>query len=341
MTANAYSGSIYTLPQLVDVVKRNFQQKQDSYPRLFQNAPYLVKDPKGRNTGNSTLYAERIITDRYAGIRVDGESTPISPLQYGYEKPLIVNSITEAVNISYGLRTFGRLNDALDQMQILIEAPQNKLELDLANRLTYAWDTSYTDNRGNTIDVTMGDGLAKISTVHTVTGSASTFSTQVPANPAFSKGGLVAAKKIIQRNTIDNLGVNINSNPKVIVSSDDEDTCLAIKELLNATADVTSTNSNTYNNYTNASYQHISSALVCTSANGSRDTTKEKYWFLCDDKLASMYLTVVTSPYYVTPQLGMNTEDPLSGSALFTSGMDYGICEVSARGWAGSKGTGV
>jgi len=216
-----------------------------------------------------------------------------------------------------------------------------KLEIDLANRFTYAWDTSYTDNRGNTIDTTMGDGLAKISTVHTVTGSSSTFSNQVAANPAFSKGSLVAAKKIGQRGTIDNLGVNTPFIPDVIITSDDEDTVLAVKELLNATADVTSTNANTYNNYTNATYTHISSALVCTSSNGVRDTTKEKYWFLVDSKLSSLYLTVVSQPYYTTPTPSSNGVEPLSGSWLFTSGMDYGICEVSARGTVGSKGTGA
>jgi len=121
MTANSYSGNINTLPELVDVVNRTFRPYQESYKGVFQNANFVIKDAKGRNTGNSTLYAERIITNRYAGIRVDGDLTPISPLQYGYEKPLIVNSITQAINISYGLHTFGRLNDSLDQMQMLIE----------------------------------------------------------------------------------------------------------------------------------------------------------------------------------------------------------------------------
>lgn len=216
-----------------------------------------------------------------------------------------------------------------------------KAEIDLANRFTYAWDTSYIDNSGKTIDVTMGDGLAKISTVHTVTGSASTFSNQIGANPAFSKGAMVAGQKILQRGTIDNLGVNIPAIPDTIITSDDEDTVLAVRELLNARADVTSTNANTYNNYPNATYKHIASALVCTSANGQRDTTKEKYWFLVDSRLSSLYFTVVTPPYYNTPTVNSNSEDKLSGSWLFTSGMDYGICEVSARGTAGSKGTGL
>jgi len=216
-----------------------------------------------------------------------------------------------------------------------------KMELDLANRFTYAWDTSYTDNRGNTIDTTMGDGLAKISTVHTVTGSASTFSNQVAANPSFSKGALVAGKKLGQRGTIDNLGINTPFAPNYIITSDDEDTVLAVKELLNATADITSANANTYNNYPNATYKHIASALVCTSATGVRDTTKEKFWFLVDSKLSSLFLTVISQPYFTTPTPKSNGEEPLSGSWLFTSGADYGICEVSARGTVGSKGTGV
>jgi len=121
MTANNYSGNINTLPELVDVVNRTFRPYQESYKGVFRDCDIVIKDAKGRNTGNSTLYAENIITNRYAGIRIDGDQTPISPLQYGYEKALIVNSVTQAVNISYGLHTFGRTNDALDRMQMLVE----------------------------------------------------------------------------------------------------------------------------------------------------------------------------------------------------------------------------
>lgn len=121
MTASVYSGNIQNLPQLVDVLNRTFRPYQESYKGVFTSAPFVIRDAKGKNTGNSTLYAERIITNRYATIRTDGDSTPISPLQYGYEKALIVNSISQAVSISYGLHTFGRLNDSLDQMQLLIE----------------------------------------------------------------------------------------------------------------------------------------------------------------------------------------------------------------------------
>lgn len=341
MTANAYSGNIAILPELVDVVNRTFRPYQEGYVGVFKDAPFVIKDAKGQNQGNSTLYAEPIITERYARMRPDGVSAQISPYQYGYEKALVVNSYVHTEVVSYGLRTFGRREAMMNQMQMLIQAPTNKLELDLAHRYAFAWDTSYTDNDGNTIDTTMGDGLARISTAHTLTGSTRTFSNQVPANPAFSKSSLVAAKKVGQRGTLDNLGVNTAFNPDYIITTDDEDTVLAVKELLNATADIASPNSNTYNNYTNAGYKHIASPLICTDNLGQRDTSKEKYWFLQDSSLSSLYLTVITPAYSVLPTAGGNGDDLLSGAWTFLSGIDYGICEVSGRGTVGSKGTGV
>lgn len=343
MTANNYSANIYTLPEVVDVVNRTFDNYQDGYKGVLSDASFVIRDSKGKNTGNSTLYAEPIITNRYATGRPDGTSTPISPYQYGYEKALIVLPQTHAENISYGVQTFGRPQGMLNQMKQLIQAPMNKLELDVGLRYAFAWSLSYTDNSPtpNIIDTSMGDGLSKISAVHTVTGSAATFSNQNPANPAFSKSALVAAKKTGQRGTIDNLGINCPFMPDVILTSDDEDTVLAVRELLNATANVDSSNSGTYNNYPNANLRHIASAMVCSDAFGQRDTTKEKYWFLIDSAGSSLYLTVITSPYYTVPTLSGNGTDPLSGSALFTSGMDYGIAEVSGRYTIGSKWTGV
>lgn len=341
MTANTYSGSIATLPELVDVVNRTFVPYQEGYKGVFMSAPFVIKDGKARNSGNSTLYAEPIITERYAKMRPDAVSAQISPYQYGYEKALVVNSYTHVEAVSYGIHEFGRRDGMMNQMKMLVQAPTNKLELDLAARYAFAWDESYTDSIGATIDTSMGDGLAKISTVHTVTGSTRTFSNQVPANPAFSKASLVSAKKVGQRGTIDNLGVNTAFNADYIITTDDEDTVLAVKELLNATANIESPNANTYNNYTNATLKHIASPLICSDVLGQRVTAKEKYWFIVDSSLATLYLTIINPAYNRLPTLGGNGDDLLSGTWTFLSGIDYGICEVSGRGTVGSKGTGV
>jgi hypothetical protein len=47
--------------------------------------------------------------------------------------------------------------------------------------------------------------LALISTVHTLTGSATTYSNQITGNPQFSKGALENAEKLFVEETYDNL----------------------------------------------------------------------------------------------------------------------------------------
>jgi hypothetical protein len=340
MSANNYSASTAILPELIDAVDRKYRPYQEAYKGVFQDAPFVLKTNKGTNNGAYDIYREPVITNRYATARIDGTSTPISPYQTGYEKSLRVLPNTHAEIVSYEVHTFGRTAGMLDQMKQLIEAPMNKLELDLAHRFAFAFVTSYVDNNGNTIDTSMGDGLAKISTAHTTT-SGTTYSNQMPANPAFSKGALVSGKAVGQRGTVDNLGINFGFLPDIILTTDDEATVLAVRELLYSTQDVSSTGAGTYNNYPSASLKHIASPLICTDAFGQRNTAKEKFWFLIDSKLSSLYLTTIGSPYYTTPTLMSNGVEPLSGSWTFTSGYDYGITEVAGRGTIGSQGTGV
>jgi len=63
-----------------------------------------------------------------------------------------------------------------------------------------------------------------------------------------------------------------------IITTDDEDTIIAVKELVKATADITSSNAGTYNVYQGVS--HVIAPRIATTANGGIDTTKRKYWFV-------------------------------------------------------------
>jgi len=318
---------------------RVFTAFNNNYPAVLYNAPFIIKDQKGRNTGLSTIFAERIIIDQYATLRPEGMPAYVTPSIAGYEKAAYIQSFTHATSITHAVRVGGREAQIADPLKALIQAPMNKCELDLGLRFAFSTATSYTDASGNTVDCTMGDGLAMLSASHTLTGIGTTWSNINPANPAFSKSALSAAFKIGQRNTYDNFGKNQPVLFDTILSTDDQDTCVAIRELTNATADINTSNSGTYNVYANI--KHIVAPRICMDALGQRDTTKEKYWFLIDSRLPSFYLSVLIPPYLNTPTVGSNGEDFLSGSLNFLAGMDYGIAVVSPRGSVGSTGLGV
>jgi len=64
-----------------------------------------------------------------------------------------------------------------------------------------------------------------------------------------------------------------------IVTSEDPNTCNTVMQFFNSTTDVTQTNPNTMNVYSKK-YNHVALAYLATTADGTYDQTKAKYWFL-------------------------------------------------------------
>lgn len=214
-----------------------------------------------------------------------------------------------------------------------------EIDLVLSHRLGFGWSTSYTNSRGFVKDLTCGDGLALFSAVHKLTGSASTFSNIVPNNPQFSKGAYTAAKKIAVENTLNNLGEKMALDYDIVVTTDDEDTVIAVKELSNATADITSSNAGTYNVY--KGLKHVIAPRIATTAIGGIDTTKRKYWFLGSTMLQPIIYGEMKAPFIKTPKDGNNGEDALTANWNFVSWAYWGTAVASPRGVIGSKGDGT
>lgn len=337
MSASGFTFYSAAEPQLVDSVNRMFGNYQQNYKPVLQSQPFIIKETKPMYSGTSTIFAERIITSQYANQVPEGEPADTYPAQTGYEKAAYIEYYKKNISITRTMRVAGKENEIQDNIRSLIEAPTDRLELDLAHRFANAWSTSYTNKDGISVDVSMGDGLAMISASHTLTGVATTFSTQLTGNAAFSKSAMELGQQIGQRNTYNNLGENVEFKATHVVTTDDAVTVNQVKELLNATANPTSDNANTYNVYKNA-VQHVIVPRIATDANGQRSTSKEKYWFLVDSNLSSFYLTILEQPYLRTPSNVSTAVDFLTENLNFLSGVSYGIAVVSARGIVGSKG---
>lgn len=336
-SALTYNAS--SLPQLVDSVNRDFLPFQKGYDAVMYNQTFVTKDAKPLQSGLSTIYAENVITDQYANQTPEGSPADNFPAQYGYEKAAYINPFKKKISISRLMRDGGKGNQVNTSIRTLIEAPMNRLELDLANRLTYAWSTSYTNKDGFTVDTTCGDGLALISGSHTLTGTATTFSNQITGNPAFSKSALELAEQVAQRNTFDNLGKNIVFKSTHLVTTDDRVTVNQARELFYATQNVNATGANTYNVYatSQANIQHVIVPRIALDSTGARSTSYEKYWFIVDDRLTSFFCSILNQPYVNTPMTDPSGMDFATENWDFLSGMTYGIAIVSPRGIFGSK----
>ncbi len=327
--------SLLKFPQMGDLIDRKFQKALMEVPQVLKNSSIVVKEPMGYNQGVFKRFAERVTADTYSSKRAEGADSKVAKVQYGYEKDLQIQTRTKQISITKLMRDAGKNREIKDLVDVLTRTIPSGIELDLSHRLTFAWSTSYADRDGETVSTTVGNGLALISASHTLTGSATTYSNQIPSNPAFSKTALIAAEKLAVENTYDNLWVKKALTFNTIITTDDPDTCNAVKELLNATADTATSNSGTFNVYKN-SYVHVKAPLIATDANGWVDTNKRKYWFLTATEASDFYYSELNAPYIVKPEEA-NGKDISSENWTYVAWGDYGIAIVSGRWIKGSK----
>jgi len=329
-----------SLPQFTDLVKRNFTYTLESMPQVMRTSGLVVEDPLEQNTWEFKRYAERLHRNQYGSRRDEWDTAKQATIQYGYEKDLQVHTVALEVSITKRMIVAGKNQDMLDAVTNLSTVCPYSIDLDLSHRLTFAFDTSYTDRDGNTIDTSVGDSKALAATDHTLTGSATTYNNIVTGNPQFSKGALENAQKLAVEESFNNIGEKMVVNCNIVFSTDDPNTCNQIKELLRATADVSTDNAGTFNVYSNA-LKHVEIPRIATTAAGWVDTTKRKYWGIYSGTDSDFYFSTLEAPYLETPTDGNNGEEFSSENWNYLAGTTYGITIVTGRAikiskWDGS-----
>lgn len=158
--------SSYTFPQMTDLVTRSFQDGLKSLPQIMRNSGIVVEEAMPMHTGEFKRFAERLHRNQYASTRAEGNTSKQGKVQYGYEKDMQVYTVSLEVSITKRMRVAGKNQEILDQITSLAEVCPSTIDLDLANRLTFAWATSYTNRDGSTVDVSVGDAKALIAANH-------------------------------------------------------------------------------------------------------------------------------------------------------------------------------
>lgn len=329
-----------SLNQLVDLVNRSFLASQgNQLDNVMLNSGIVRKESIATGSWLVRRFSESIARTSYAWEWVEGAPATQALFQYGYEKDLIIDQHDLSISITKMMRVGGKDQEIIRKLVDLGGVGYREIDLALSHRLWFAWSTSYVNSRGFTKDLTCGDGLALISGVHTLTGSASTYSNQVPNNPQFSKGAYTAAKKIAVENTLNNLGEKMVLDYNIVITTDDEDTIIAVKELSNATADITSSNAGTFNVY--KWLKHVIAPRIATTSVGWVDTNKRKYWFIASSDIQPIIYGELEAPYIKTPRDGNNGEDALTENWNFVTFARWGTAVPSPRGIIGSKWDGT
>jgi len=325
----------FTLPQMVDLVRRNWVFLQESFPHRaasLYNHEYI-----GPEQGDRKNIAE-FDTEQFASNKPEGATHQKARFVVGYNKDMIARVFSKELEMTLEFRTFNRYRGVGTRIKKFSQFCPNRKDIDLTHRLTFATSTSYTDMNGETVDITVGDGLALLSTVHTLTGSGTTYSNRVTGDPAFSQSAYEAAMLLGSTSTYDNLGGQRVLNWNTIVTGTDPATVRAVRQMLNSEADVDAIQSGVSNEYRNAEMRHVQLPYLASNNLGNYDGTKRRWWFLIAVGMDGWqaFEGDWILPQFIEPAAGNNGEDVHTVTWTWATYCSYGIAVLSGKGLIGS-----
>jgi len=330
--------NVVGLSDFVKLAKVIWQDAYDSVPQVMRSSGLFRVVPVSMNTGNTREFSE-IDGQEYAKLKGESAQAERAGVQQGYSKTMTQYRVALDIGISYEMRTQNKYPEVVQRLTNLGRQVANRMDLDLAHRITFAHSTAFTDMDGVSRDVTVGDTLALGSAVHTVRGSSSTFSNLISGNPQISKGALEGGERLITEQTINQFGEKMTMPFDILWTTDEPVAVNVAREYLQSTAAVEGGNSGVKNVYM-GKYRHIILPRVATTAAGAVDNTKRYYWGLASSQYTTAYLGIWEEPRLKTPSEGTNAEDFATDDWNFGARGGYGICVVSAAWIKISKGDG-
>jgi len=290
-------------------------------------------------SSNSLLKTEHSSMDGFSFAKRKGESDDYfqeNPTQ-NYAKTMTKYRVGLKATITWEMRKYDKYREISRVLSGLGAASAQRMELDLTHRLTFATATSYTDQDGITVATTVGDGLALLHAAHTVKGSSTTYRNRIANNPAFSRSGLEAGELLAASQMIDSKGNKIVVNLDTIITSQDPSTVNTVKEFLQSTGSLATSNSGNVNVY-KGKYRHLVLPYLATTNTGARDSSKEAYWFLASLAHTDAILEISEMPHMIAPSPGGNGEDFDNDDWMFKSSAAYGIIISDPKWIIGSSG---
>lgn len=318
-----------SLPEFVDLTRRTFVLMQDE---AAKNARQLFIETTIE--GSSKRFQE-VDTEKYADVKAEGADSLKGKVGVGYFMDLSIRTFSKEVDITIENRQDNRDEVVQSKVLSLANFGNNRMELDLTHRLTFAGDTSYTDKNGETVTTEVGDGLALASAVHTLAFSSTTYNNIVTGNPAFSESSLESALLIAATQIYSNFGEKRTMRFNTIVTGNDAGTIRTVRQVLESTADVDAAQAGVKNVY-QGGFRHVVLEDLATTAAGAYNSAKRRYWFLVVAGQGingwQAYLGIKQAPDLMVPSSGNNGEDIHNRNWTFSTLTRYGIVTVSPKG---------
>lgn len=327
--------SLSDFVKLADVI---WFKGADSLNQAARSSGLFKEESIPQNTGNTREYSE-IDLQEYARVKGQSAQAARARVQQGYSKTLTSYRVALDIGVSYEQRTQNKYQEVMDMLTNLAPTAYNRMDLDLTHRITFATSTSYTDMDGRTVDVTVGDGLALASTVHTLKGSSTTYRNRLANNPRVSKGALEGMERLKVEETYNHLGEKKVMDFDILWSTDDPNTVNTIREYLRSTGNPDGAHAGIVNVY-NGKYRHVILPRIATDANGAVDSTKRYYWGIAASRYSTAHLAMFEEPHMKKPANLNAAEEFSTDDWNFGVRGGWGICIVSANWFKISTGDG-
>ena len=306
-----------SFPVFVRLAGVKFEKIKNAVRMVARGSGLFREEAIPKNTGNTRDYQE-IDHEQYASFKGEGAQSDRARVVLGYNKLVTNRRFTKDIGITYEMRSQNKYPEVVAELTKLAKLAPNKMELDLQHRIGFALSTTYTDKDGQVVDLTVGDGLALVSTAHLLTGTATTYRNRLAGNPVLSKGALEGIERLVVEETLNNLGEKIIVPFDILWTTDDPNTVNTALEYLKSVAAPDFANSGVTNVY-QAKYKHVKLDLVPTTAAGAPDNTKRRYWGIASSDATDAHLGVWESPHLKTPS------DLNAGEEFSTDDWNFGV----------------
>jgi len=328
-----------TLSDFVKLANVLWDKGLMSVDPVMKNSGLFKEVPIPANSGNTREFSE-IDGQEYAKLKDEGDQAQRAAVQQGYSNTMTKKRIALDIGITYEMRSENKYPNVVARLTGLSRQVMNRMDLDMAHRITFATATTYVDMDGETVAIDVGDDLQLAYTAHTLRGSATTFRNRLAGNARLSKGALEAMERLCVEETYNQFGEKMVMPFDVLWTTDDPNTINTAREYLQSSADVEGAHSGIVNIY-KSKYRHVVLPRVPTTAAGARDTDKRYYWGLASSQYSTAYLGIWEAPRLKTPANLNAGEDFATDDWNFGARGGYGIVTVSAAWLKMSTGDGA
>lgn len=321
-----------TLPEFTDLVRRNWIAERETLERRAK--PLFITEQVGAGQGSSKRYNE-VDIETFASDKPEGTNSQKARAGVGYQKDMVARTFSKEIDITLEMRNDNRYAEVGTYITSLTQFCDNRQDLDLTHRFTFAGSTSYVDMNGQTVDTTTGDGLALVYTAHTLAFSSITYSNNVPSNAPFSESSFEAALNLGANQIYSNFGELRQKNFNKIFCHNDPATIRAIEQLIKSPADVDAIQSGVVNTYKGI-MELVVLPYLATTATGAYDSTKRRYWGIVAAGQGLMgwqaFVGEWIAPRLYTPSDSNNGMDIHNLNWTYSTVARYGICTPSPKG---------